>query len=121
MIDGSTISVAAQGAGMGFGFGGAFLVVRWIATFIAGRWDKREEHLDGATQRLFDRMEKQIEGLATRVQHAETSLAECERQHSESRAEVAELRATLQGYGQAREHAALIVAADRAANKEAKR
>lgn len=108
--------LAASGsAGAGFGF--MFLVIRWLANFIAGRMDKKEEHLDAATKRLFDGMEQQIEGLRSeckdlreRVSEHGRELADCRRKHAESEAEVMQLKALLQGQGDARQIAQLIIA-----------
>jgi len=85
----------------------------WLMVFVTGRQDKREEHLDAANQRLYERMEAQIKGLTQRVDATERELRHCTEQHAEARAEVMELRAMMQGMGGAREHAALIVASEK--------
>jgi len=101
--------------GMSFGF--SFLVVRWFATFVAGRIDRKEANVDAGTQRLIERLEKQVDALLTRVTHIDEDLAECKRRHAESEAEVMSLKAQMQGYGKAREDAALIVASERLKDK----
>jgi chromosome segregation ATPase len=106
-------SILIYGGATGLSGAGGVYFLRWLMTFVAGRYDKREAHLDDATQRLFDRMEKQITGLTHRVERAEQELKHCHEQHAEARAEVMELRAMMQGYGDARQAAALIVAADK--------
>lgn len=101
--------LAASGtAGAGFGF--AFLVIRWLATFIAGRMDKKEDRLDRSTAALLDRLEGEIEALTKRVEKAEAALTECKEQHAESSARVLHLEAILQGQGDARQYAQLIIA-----------
>lgn len=101
--------VAASGsAGACFGF--AFLTIRWLATFIAGRMDKKEDRLDRSTALLLDRLEGQVASLTKRVEKAEAALAECKEQHAESSARVLHLEAILQGQGDARQIAQLIIA-----------
>jgi len=106
-------SILLYGSATGLSGAGGIYFLRWLMTFVAGRYDKREAHLDDATQRLFDRMEKQINGLTHRVENTERELKHCHEQHAEAKAEVMELRAMMQGYGDARQAAALIVAADK--------
>lgn len=118
------LATVANAAGLGFGAGGAFFMVRWIAVFIAGRWDKREAHVDAGTDRLIHGLETQIESLTNRItslnqrlDHVETELSECKRLHAESEAERTRLHAMLQGLGDARQHAHLIIASEKAKDK----
>lgn len=115
------LATVANAAGLGFGAGGAFFMVRWVAIFVAGRWDKKEAHLDAGTDRLIRGLEVQIDSLTnritslnTRLDHVESELSECKRLHAESEAERTRLNAVLQGMGDARQHAQLIVSAERA-------
>lgn len=109
------VALASGTAGGSFGL--VFVTVRWLATFIAGRMDKRQDHLDEATRELIDGFRRDVADLRARVTSAETQLRECERKHSESEAKVMQLEAMLAGFGDARQHAALIVASEK---KEAK-
>jgi len=123
MIPEVTAALSWGSAGMGAGLG--FFAVRWIAVFIAGRWDRREEQLDGGTQRLIKGLEAQISSLTGRIiqlterlDHVESELSECKRLHAESEAQRMRVEAILQGYGDVRQTAQLIVSADKAAEKE---
>lgn len=115
---GVALSTLAYGGSAGFGLGFSFLVVRWFATFVAGRIDRKEANVDAGTQRLIDRLEKQVEALLTRMTHIDEDLAECKRRHAESEAEVMRLKAQMQGFGDARQHAALIVATEKVNRKK---
>jgi hypothetical protein len=114
-LDLAQLAIASGTAGGSFGL--VFVAVRWSANFIAGRMDRKEAHLDAGTQRMIDRLEKQVEALLERVTRIDEDLAECKRMHAESEADRMRLRAMLQGYGDARQVAQLKVAADRAIEK----
>lgn len=108
------------GAGISFGF----VVVKWAANFIAGRLDKREAQVDAGTTQLLDRMNEEIERvseecttLRARVTVTEEDLRHCRDEHAQCRAELMELRGLIQGRGDARNEAAVIVARDRVADK----
>lgn len=75
------------------GAGGGLLTVRWLATFIGGRMDRRAEALDAGTQRLMERFEARIDELTKRVTTVERELAECQRKHAEAEAKAARLEA----------------------------
>lgn len=107
------LTMLAYGGGTGVGIAVGLQFMKWLLTFLAGRMDKREEHLDGVSSRLYERMEHQIENLTRRVEKAEQELQHCTEQHAEAKAEVMELRAMMQGYGDARQLATLQVAADK--------
>lgn len=108
------------GAGGGVGFFG----VRWFIEWLGGRYDKREasierraESVDKATQALISRLETRVCQLEKRLDRAEGELADCNRKHAESEAEIARLKAQGQGMGDARQMAQVIVAADRVADR----
>src|SRR5690606_3128028 len=105
------LAVASGTAGGSFGL--VFVAVRWTANFIAGRMDKRQEHIDAATKELIDALRSDVVDLRTRVVSAEQQLRECQKQHGEARAEVMELRAMMKGLGDARQHAQLIVSSEK--------
>lgn len=98
---------------VGFGVGGGFFFVRWLMVFLAGRWDRKEQHLDDATKLLITQLQEQVASLISRLTFIEKDLAECKRMHAESEATRLRLEATLQGLGDARQHAALIVASEK--------
>lgn len=106
------LDFVAMGGGASFGF----FVVRWLLSFIAGRVDKREAQIDAGTKSLIQLLQNQVNELASQVTKFRADLDECKRQHDEARREVMELRGLLQGIGDAREHAQLIVS--KAANKK---
>ena len=122
------LNTLAYGGSAGMGLGFAFLVVRWFATFIGGRIDQKEAHLDNATRALMEGLRGEITRLADAEKElraefmsyrreTDKQLRECERKHSQSEAEVARLKAIMQGYGEAREKAQLIVASERKERK----
>lgn len=105
-------------SGMGAGLG--FFAVRWVAIFVAGRWDKKEAQIDAGTRRLIEQLEHQIDALTKReesreqrLSRFENDLADCKRLHAESEAEVMRLKAMLQGYGDARQIQQVKRAADK--------
>lgn len=108
------LAVASGGAG------GGFYLLKLLFETLTGRVDKREAavdagaaRLDEATQRLIARLEQEVNDLLPRMKSAEAELDECRRRDAESKAEVARLRATMQGWGDARDHAQSILAAQR--------
>ena len=121
---GVALSTLAYSGVAGFGVGTAFLFVRWAAHFIAGRIDHKEARVDAGMSSLIDGLKQQVEMLRADCMDlrewrtkAERELAQCKEQHAEANAKVKELEATLAGFGHARQHAALIVAAEKAAKK----
>lgn len=145
MIDGGVaLSTAAYSLIGGGGFGFSFLVVRWFATFTAGRVDKRADQVDkqadkvdAGMTKLLDSLEKRLdeeersrlaeiarrerveEELRREIGKLRTDLAECERRHGESEARVKHLEATMLGMGDARQRAQLIVSDEKRKAKEA--
>lgn len=125
------LSNAATWVGTGAGAGAGFFFVRWLAVFISGRWDKKEEQIDAATQQIITQLREENQRLAEsekqtrqemgemrkefseRFNSLEEQLRHCERRHAEGEAEIMRMKATMQGYGEAREKAALIVAQEK--------
>lgn len=114
------VGVAAGGAGAGY------FLVKLLFDTLTGRVDKREAaveagsvRLDAATQRLITRLEEEITDLSGRMRTAEHELDECRRRDVAREAEVARLKATMQGWGDARDHAQAILAAQRLIDKGA--
>lgn len=113
------------GAGAGAGVGGAatvFLIMKFL-DWVGGRVDKREaaveasfDRLDRGNDKLIARMQEQIEGLSTRLERVEKELEHCRDERARDQAELARLRGLVQGMGEAREQAAVIVASERAAD-----
>lgn len=109
-------------AALGGGAGGGFFIVKWFVEMIAGRLDKREARLDAGADKLIGALEKRIETLTVRLDAVEHLLADCQRMHSKSEAEVLRLTALVEAQGEIRQRAAAVVAADRldqAAKREA--
>lgn len=106
-----TATAITTGGGVGYFF------VKWLFEYLGGRMDKRAERIDAGMDKLISRMESQIEGLIARglelekrLEKVEGDLAECKSKHSQSEAEVARLRAMMQGYGDARNVAQIKMA-----------
>lgn len=96
-------------ASFGVGAGGGFVAFKFFLEWIAGRMDKRSDAIDAGTQRLIDGLEKRLTAVTERLDLVEKELADCKRRHAESEAEVLRLKAIMQGQGDARQHAQLIV------------
>ena len=129
------VTDAAAWVGTGAGAGAGFFFVRWLAVFMSSRWDKKEEQIDAGTQQVIallreentrlSESEKQTRAemaamraeFGSRMDGMERALRECERRHAEADAAQMQLRAMLQGSGDAKQHAALIVAAEKKAEK----
>lgn len=116
-------TIAAWGTG-GLSAGAGFYLFRWFLEWFGGRVDKREEVVaasaarnDAATKQIIDTLQGQVREMRAEVDRIWSQLAECRDQHARAEAEVMQLRAMVQGYGDARQDAARIVAADRAEQK----
>lgn len=105
-------SIAQWAAGGGAG-GLAFFGARWLMVFFTGRLDKREAYLDKATADLFTRLQTEVKELRAEVTEARTQLEECQREHLATRRELSRLEGIVAGLGDAKQQAALIVAAER--------
>lgn len=93
----------------GFGASVGFFFVRWLAIFTAGRWDKREAQLDAGTKLLIEQLTGEVRRLSDRLEAVEHDLAECKKKHAETESELMQMRAANLGFGDARQHAQLIV------------
>lgn len=119
MIQSSEIaSMLAYGGATGAGLAIGLQFMKWLLTFMAGRYDKHHETIDAGTQKLLENLNKRLDAVSDRLSKAELDLDQCKEEHAKSRAEVMQLRAQLQGYGDARQHAALIVASEREKDHE---
>lgn len=117
-------------AGAGAGAGGAMTVylLKIILEWISGRVDKREaaveasfDRLDKGTDKLIQRMQEQLQSLTTRLERVEAELVHCRDERARDQEELARLRGLVHGMGEAREQAAVIVAAERAGDAIAKK
>lgn len=118
LTDFAQLAVAGGSAGGMFGL--VFVFVRWTANFIAGRMDRREARLDAGMIGLIDGLKAEIARLSGECKDLRTAVAkhgdeltECRKKHAESEAEVMKLKAMLAGFGDARQHAQLIVSAEK--------
>jgi hypothetical protein len=109
------LAVSTVGMGSGVGFG--FFAVRWLAGFVADRYDKREEQLDAATHDIIDQLRSEVKRLAERLGAVEEELLECKKLHAEADDERRRLNAAMMGLGDAKQTAQLIIAADHAQAK----
>lgn len=104
------MELVIAGGSAGGSFALVFVVVRWVANFIAGRLDKRADRVSAATQFLIGQLTGQVETLLRRCNQIEEHHAHCLE-------ELASLRGYVDGRGDARQDAQLIVSAERAADK----
>lgn len=119
MIEGDTIlQTLAFGGSAGFSLGFAFLFVRWLAAFIAGRQDARTAHLDTATKLLIDQLQEQVKGLLEYKRTVDAKLAECLDRDIEKERRIAQLEGMMAGLGDARQHAQLIVSSEKQRGKK---
>lgn len=107
--------------GGGASLGAGFYFIRWLVGLVFGRVDKREaavdagfDRLDKGTDKLITRMQEEIESLAGRLTKVEAELEHCREERIRDQEELARLRGLVQGMGEARESASLIIAAERA-------
>lgn len=123
------LAVASGAAGGTFGL--TFVAVRWCANFIAGRLDRKEDRIDADMASLIEGLKERVDALTkserelraelsanreefrTYQRETDEQLRDCRRKHSESEAEVMQLRAMLQGYGDARQLAQVNASADK--------
>ena len=117
--------------GAGFAAGGGFGVIKWALEFFVGRLDKRAAALDGDTRFLFEGLKAQVTLLTERVISTEADLRHCNERHTESEAreldlqrrlgaseaEIARLKAMMQGYGDARDRVQAEIAAGSLINR----
>lgn len=108
------------GAGTGSGIIVSMRFFQWLIGFRAGRLDKQQEHVDAGMTALMQNFREEIDRLKTdrdtdrrEMADMREKLRQCEEQHAEARAEVMELRAMLQGYGNVRNEAQKLIAADK--------
>lgn len=102
----------------GIGFGVGFFAVRWAAVYAAQRWDKREAQIDAGMQTLIEQLKTQVTSLFERLDRVERELAECKAMHAKADAERMRLEGLVAGLGDARQHAALIIASEKKDAKE---
>lgn len=119
MIAASLLESLPAFLSMGAGGGVGFFAIKWFVEWLGGRVDKKEaavergfERLDAGTQRLIEHLQSQMKSVLERLDKAETALRDCQRKHAESEAEVARLKAIMQGSGEVRDHVQRILAAE---------
>lgn len=124
MMDG-LLAVLPSWAMAGAGAGGGYFVVLKFFEWIGGRVDKREDRveagairLDAAMQQLIKNLEDRMTGLTARLDTVEHELTECRAQHAKCEAELHRLKGLIQGLGEAKQTAAVIIAADRVADRK---
>ena len=108
-------------AALGGGAGGGFFVVKWFVEWIAGRLDKREARIDAGSDRLIAGLENRIETLTMRLDAVERMLADCQKMHAKSEAEVLRLSALVEAQGEIRQRVQQVVAADRLEQSDRRR
>lgn len=108
----------------GVGLGAGLYFAMWFLNWLGARLDKKEAavadgaaRIDAATQKLIDRLQAQIDGLISRLSRVEAELDECRQRDAQKSEEIARLRGVIHGLGEARQHAATIVAQDRVTDR----
>lgn len=108
----------------GAGIGSGLLFGKFLLEWIGNRADKREasiekaaDRVDGATKLLLENLQEQINSWAIRTAKLEAQLEECKTQHHEAQEEIAQLRGTLQGFGEFRQVEQLRIAATKLTTK----
>lgn len=102
--------------GLGVWVGGATAILIW---WIRGMADRRRAENEGttagaaATGVLIDHLTKEVERLAKLVATQSNRITELEHKLLHTEGEVVRLKAASAGMGDAREHAALIIAAEK--------
>lgn len=116
---------AATGATTGGGFAALFYGVRWLIEYFAGRMDKKADRLDADIRFVIDQLRAELKRVheeheedRRRLDEAFRRLDKCQEQHAEAKAEVMQLRAMIQGYGNARDMVQTDIAAGRALSRK---
>lgn len=114
------LTMLAYGGGTGVGIAVGLQFVKWLLTFLTGRMDRQQEHLDESMRGLIDGLRAEIDRMKLdavqdrkEIAECRADLRRCERKHADSEATVARLEALMQGMGDARQHAQLIIAEDK--------
>jgi chromosome segregation ATPase len=125
MFQGGVAEAAVVSVGVGSGLGFGFFMVRWLATFVAGRLDRKEEHIDTVTRSLIEGLKEEITRLSGECRELRAAVAEhgrelqeCRKKHAESEAEVMKLKTMIQTRGEMRDRAQTIIAAEKRKDKE---
>jgi hypothetical protein len=100
------------GGGMALGF----VAVKWATTFLFGRIDKREARVDAGTQLLMEQLQRQVKELLEYKATVDAKLRECLERDIEKERRIAQLEGLTAGFGDARQHAQLIVSAEKRKN-----
>ena len=98
----------------------AFFITKLVLDTFLGRIQHRESAVDAGTQRLIEGLERRLEQESTRYDDLDrrleafrVDLDECRKKHLEAESEVMRLKAMITGLGDARQHAQLIVSAEK--------
>lgn len=123
----SVPGLAAGGLTAGAGFALMLKLLDWLGGRVDARSaviERREQHADQAMETAFQTLQnqfssalKRIDDLETEVQKVRAELVECMKKHAEAEARAAKAEAREQAMGDGRQHAALIVAQEKAAAK----
>lgn len=112
---------------LGGGAGGSFVLIKWVLEQLLGRVQQRESAIDAGTQRLIEGLERRLtqeshryDELEMRLEAFRHDLDECRKKHLESESEVIRLKAMVAGLGDARQHAQLIISAERKSDASSK-
>lgn len=120
-----TLQGAAAWFSGGAGVGAGIYLFRWLFDWIGLRVDRREAvladghaRIDKATQDLIGHLQARLETMNARITDLERELDDCRKRDAEKDARIARLEAQALGFGDARQHAQLIVSQERAERKQ---
>lgn len=134
MMDDLLANIPGLAAG-GLTVGAGFALMLRLLDWLGGRADarsavieRREQHADQAMETAFQTLQnqfssalKRIDDLEAEVKQVRAELVECMKKHAEAEARAAKAEAREQAMGDGRQHAALIVAQEKAASRIATR
>lgn len=110
----------AQVAAGGFSLGGGLYMMRWLILWLTGRADrasadndKQRAELDQSWKSYRLVLEARLEKSDERIDRLEREVEACHRSKMETEADLARLRAYVDGEGQARQMGAVVAAHDR--------
>ena len=119
------MEIAATTGSFGLGTGAGFFALRYLLEWIGVRVDRREaaalavrKEIDEATKNLINGLEARVKTLMERVDHVEDELQESNTKHSVCERELARLQGLVQGWGDAKNAAQTILAAERVIDRE---
>lgn len=101
---------------VGLSGGVGFYALRWTLEWFGARADRRAEAIDAGTQQIILNLREEVNRMIeqgnrdrARITAVEAALDECKEKHADAELRVKKLEGLLQGIGDARQYAQLIV------------